>query len=336
MKVVIRLVLLALGVGLFAWFVVQAGPGEVLGAFKALGGRAPLAVLPYVGVYLFDTLGWRFAFSGAASLPSHLRLFRIRMAGECVNQVVPSAYLGGEPVKVYLLHKRGVPGGEGATGVVVAKSLMTLAQVTFIALGSLAALGAAPPGSSLRVGLAVVTAGSWSVAGLFFWAQRKGLFEGALKFLGLFGFKASEERRAELLRIDERIRHFYRTERRRFAASYFFHLLGWLIGTLEVWSVCWLLGHPISWSVALSIEALGTVAKGLGFFVPGSLGVQESGIAFLFHVFGLPAPLGVSFAILRRGREVFFAVLGGMFLYLEEAHLKGLSERVRAETAADL
>ncbi len=109
MKRLLRYLAAALGVMLFVWFVREAGPARIVAAFVELGPRLPVLLLPYAGVYLFDTIGWAYAFpSAAGSQLSACELFRIRTAGEAVNNLVPSAYLAGEPVKVYLATKRGV------------------------------------------------------------------------------------------------------------------------------------------------------------------------------------------------------------------------------------
>ena len=47
----------------------------------------------------------------------------------------PAAYVGGEPLKAYLLKPYGVPMVEGMASVITAKTTMTLAQVLFILLG---------------------------------------------------------------------------------------------------------------------------------------------------------------------------------------------------------
>ena len=72
------------------------------------------------------------------------------------------------------------------------------------------------------------------------------------------------------------------------------------------------------------MEAFILVAKALGIFVPGALGVQDSGIVFLCYLFGLPGALVIAYAIIRRRRELVFALIGGAFLYAE-----GLSFRNR-------
>ena len=85
---------------------------------------------------------------------------------------------------------------------------------------------------------------------------------------------------------------------------------------------------PLDWTQALAFEAFISVAKALGVFSPAALGVQESGVVFLFYLFGLPPTLGVSYAIIRRGRELIFALIGGAFLYAEEPTLRGFARRV--------
>ncbi len=72
-------------------------------------------------------------------------LVRIRWAGESINTVLPSAYIGGEAAKVQLLHKRGVPRMHSASSVVAGKTAQVLAQVMFIAAGAVAGAANLPP-----------------------------------------------------------------------------------------------------------------------------------------------------------------------------------------------
>ena len=107
---------------------------------------------------------------------------------------------------------------------------------------------------------------------------------------------------------------------------------GWLLDTLDIYLVSWLLGMPIGWTQALAVEAFISVAKMLGLFVPGALGVQESGIALVCRLAGLPDALGLAYAIIRRGRDVVYASLGWLLLYLEEASLKELPQRIASQS----
>ena len=153
-KLTLRLTIAAAGLALFGWFVHRIGTDTISRAFATLGWAAPLVLLPYALVYLLDTLGWRLCFRRA--LPKAITfgtLFRIRWAGESLNNVVPSAYLGGEAVKVYLLHKRGLPVADGAESVIIGKTAQVLSEVIFIAFGAVAGSAILPSNSSARAGM---------------------------------------------------------------------------------------------------------------------------------------------------------------------------------------
>ena len=315
MKLALKILVALLGLALFGWFIQRAGPAEIARAFANLGWLAPVALLPFCLVYLLDTLGWYFAF-GKAGVPrvGFRTLLRVRWAGESINSVLPSAYIGGEAAKVHLLHKRGVPRMDSASSVVAGKTAQFLAQVVFIAAGSIAGAGNLPPGSPARTGMLAMTALAIALVALLFWLQQRGMFRTLIAILPIRALRS----RADILRqLDERIFEFYRHDRPHFALSTAAYLSGWLADSLEILFVSHLLGMPIDFTQALAVEAFISVAKGLGIFVPGALGVQESGIVFLCYVFGLPPALGISYAIIRRGREVVYAAIGGIFLYAD-------------------
>ena len=60
--------------------------------------------------------------------------------------------------------------------------------------------------------------------------------------------------------------------------------------------------------------------------------MQESGILMLGRLAGLPDTLSIAYALLRRGRELVFALVGWLFLYAEHASLR----TIRAATASAL
>jgi glycosyltransferase 2 family protein len=313
LRLALRLLLAGAGLALFAWFVQRAGAGAIARAFTNLGWFAPVVLLPFGLVYLLDTLGWRLAFGdGGPPDVSFGTLARIRWAGESINTVLPSAYIGGEAVKVQLLHKLGVPRMHSASSVVAGKTAQVIAQVVFIAAGAVAGAANLPPQSPARAGMLTITVLATAVVALLFWLQRRGMFR---TLAALLPVRALTNRAESLRQLDDRIFEFYRKDRRHFALSAGSYLGGWMADTLEILLVSHLLGMPIDFSQALAVEAFISVAKALGIFVPGALGVQESGIVFLCYLFGLPPALGISYAIIRRGREVVYAAIGGIFLY---------------------
>lgn len=303
-----------IAVALFGWYLSGLGMEKVWESITRIGPYAPLIFIPHFFVYLLDCLGWKRTLP-----PVHLSfwsLFRIRWAGESLNQLVPSAYVGGEALKIMMLRDKGVPVMGTTTSAVISKTAQTLGQMLFIMLGSVL-LFLIVPDRSIRAGVAVVVIGGTAFIILLFCAQKFGLFRIATGILHYLPGSAHllEHRKPKLLEIDRLILSFYREQPRRFYQAAALNLCGWLVGTVEVYLAAQLLGRPVSWTQALVIEAFAGMAKILGMWIPGSLGVQESGIIIICRLVGLPETLSAAYALIRRGRELLYAAIGLLFLF---------------------
>ncbi len=266
-------------------------------------------------MYVLEAFGWRLTLGRHADAVSFGRLFAIRAAGEVVNMTTPTAYVGGEPLKAYLLKKHGVPMVEGFASVVTAKTTMTIAQVGFILLGI--ALGFGILGSSGSSAHAVVAA-SVSVGLLLFGTvifvvvQRRGLFTGLLGVLRQSRIRIHflEVREERLRDLDRTILDFYARDQRAFLLATGTFFLGWLAEALEVYVILYYLGGPADLLSAISIGALSVFIKGGTFFIPGSLGAQDGGNLLLLLAFGYGELTGITFALLRRVRELVWIGIG--------------------------
>ena len=327
MRSFFRAALFLAGLLLFGWFLHRAGPREIFSAFTRLGWLAPMVLLPYALVYLADTLGWHFAFGQERQHGLRFwRLVKIRWAGEALNSVVPSAYIGGEALKVRLLTKHGVPGVNGAASVVTGKTVQTVGQLFFLALAALALLQLTQAGSRARLAAVLGTGAIMLALAALFFLQRHGFFSLALRVIEKLRvpIPVPTGSRQKLREIDDRILQFYRESRKHFLLSLGAYLAGWLLGVLEVAVIAALLGVPLHWTHAVVLEAFVGVGKIFAVVVPGALGVQETGILVLCRAVGLSDAFAMNYAILRRGREVVFALIGGLTIYFEELTLKDL------------
>jgi glycosyltransferase 2 family protein len=233
----------------------------------------------------------------------------------------PTAYVGGEPLKAYLLKKQNVPIVEGLASVIIAKTTMTIAEVLFILLGIALAvwLLGGNDSSGQTVAAALVSVGLLAFGtAAFVFVQRRGLFTWLLGFLRKIRLKIAylEAREEQLRSLDRTILEFYQHNRPAFYSSTGLFFLGWMAEALEVYVIIYYLGGPAMALSAISIGALSVFIKGGTFFIPGSLGAQDGGNMLLLSIFGYSDVTGITFALLRRFRELVWIGIGLLCLAL--------------------
>ena len=190
---VLRYLLLGLGLLTLTLLVWHIGIGNIYDAARNLGPTALVVILmPSVIMYILEAYGWRMTLGPSAQTVPFWKILAIRTAGEVVNMTTPTAYVGGEPLKAYLLQRYNVPMVEGLASVVIAKTTMTIAQVLFILVGIAAGfwiLGA--NGSSGQMVAAGLLSGGLLLFGIaaFCFVQRRGLFVWILETLRLLGLR---------------------------------------------------------------------------------------------------------------------------------------------------
>ena len=132
----LKAALLVLGALTLSALVWHIGIGRIYEAVTQLGPVAMvLVLLPSLLMYAIEAYGWRVTLGAWGDGVPFWRILAIRTAGEVVNMTTPTAYVGGEPLKAYLLNRHGVPLVEGLASVVTAKTTMTVAQILFILAG---------------------------------------------------------------------------------------------------------------------------------------------------------------------------------------------------------
>ncbi|HKY73299.1 MAG TPA: lysylphosphatidylglycerol synthase transmembrane domain-containing protein [Nitrospira sp.] len=311
-----RYLLLGFGLLTLTLLIWHIGPERIIEAAAHVGPSALLVILiPSLIMYVFEAYGWRLTLAFAAKKIAFWKILAIRTAGEVVNMTTPTAYVGGEPLKAYLLQRYHIPMVEGLASVVIAKTIMTLAQVVFILVGiALAFWILGSSGSSSQIAAAgLLTAGLlfFGVAAFIF-VQKRGLFIWVLDMLRRFGLRIAflEAQEERLRSLDATILDFYTQHRSAFYASTGLYLLGWLAEALEVYVIIFYLGEPANILSAISIGALAVFIKGGTFFIPGSLGAQDGGNLLLLKAFGYSDVTGITFALLRRFRELVWIGVG--------------------------
>ena len=313
----IRLLFLVAGFVVLGGLIWHIGLPQIWETVERVGFVAFCIILiPLLVVYLLDAYGWSLTLGQWSGRVGFVRLFMVRMAGEAINVTTPTAMLGGEPMKAYLLTRYQVPMVEGLASVVTAKTIMVVAQILFMLSGLGVTLWMVGTGEYNAL-VALLTLGLLGFGVfLFLLLQRYGIGRGLLAVADVCRIRSQrlETWRPQLLDLDDTIRTFYRERRRTFLLALGVHFVAWLTELFEVYAILYFLGAEVGWLSSFSIAAIAVLIKGSVSFVPGGLGAQEGGYLFLLMALGHDEVTGITFALIRRLREILWILIGLVFL----------------------
>jgi len=293
--------------------------GEVWDAVSLIGwGLLGLILWRFVSLLVAGG-AWRLLFA-KPSRPGLFVTVVARWVSESVNSLLPVAQVGGEFARARLvfhaLKRQGKPasGMDAAANVIVDMTLALAAQVLFTLVG-LWHLWQLNENAIARIAGGVLVSVLPLV--LLIVMQHQGALKGGSTLAARFGLSR--------LVADESQEHPLRA---RLAALYkqiplaigviALHFVAWTVRAGEVWLVMWMMGHPIDVMDAVMIEGLLSAARTAGFLLPAGLGVQEGAILLLCGWAGIPGPLALALALLKRARELGVCLPGlGVWALLE-------------------
>lgn len=316
----VNLILLLIASVFFVWILNEVG-WDTLGHYLwQVGWYWPLLLLPYGVVNWLEAWSWKYILVDTPARTTVGRLFWLRLGGEALNQLTPTASLGGEPFKASRLQADGVPLEMASASVVIMKGILVLSLVLYIFTGLALAPFYLPEAAKHMLFLSLAALGLAAAGIIFVVVQGREPFGNSFRFLNRRGWLPHFLRDQEgfLGDLDTAMSQFYRQYPSRAALAFFLFFLSWLLHSVEVYLMFWLLGHPISPGMAVCLDALAMLFTALGFFIPAAMGVQEGGNILLALGFKLGFDLGAAFSILRRIREAFWLCLGLVVVWREK------------------
>jgi putative membrane protein len=309
--------LLSAGVLLFVALLASQGLPAIAATLSVAGWGLLWVSLYHLLPLLLDALAIRVLFSRVAMSGTMRGALLTRWAGESANSLMPAGQIGGPVLMARHLAHRGMPLDEASAAITVSTTLQTFGQIAFAIFGVvlLGARSAQDTEHALRTS-SLIASGVLAVqVGGFYWMQRRGLFgklTRAAKRLSSRGNWAQWLIRAES--IDRAVQATYQRSL-PVVASFMLSLVGWLVGTGEVFLILSLLGHPTTWMNSLLLESLGQAIRGAAFAIPGALGVQEGGYLLLAPIAGLSPEVALSLSLAKRAREIILGVPGLFYLH---------------------
>lgn len=326
---VIRILGVTIGMVIVSVLIHEVGWVNIEHSLGMLGWGYVVVLIYPVSWILLNTSGWRMALHAQYAEGSLLRLAQIRLAGETFNSMLPSGYLGGEPLKAKLL-SRWIPLHEAGSSVLIAKAAQSVGLVLFVGLGLI--FGGNKHQQSILhhpatlISLVMLTSG----IAIFTVLLTRRSFSRLGRWLHhLTGQPWLQKQEAKLVALDDSIGAFYREGKGRFLGSVLWHGAGWIAGALEIAVIFFMIGHRISLREAWFIGAMAQLASVVGLFAPAGVGMYEGGHYLAASILGLSPALGLSVALIRRVREIFWNGVGLLIFWRLSKSTPGLSAPLR-------
>ena len=250
--------------------------------------------------------------------PEHRRFtffqaFAARLGGESMSFLTFAGPLLGEATKVAMLRKR-VPLVHGVPALVVDNLLYNLSVVLVIFGGACMMLFAYPVPPVAREVLIIIAAVAFLglIAAAMATRRRVTLLTKIIDGFARRGFRPRflRTRRHHIYRIELTVYGFYKRRTAAFFSMIGLDLTSHAASVLEVYITLRMLGLTANVSAAYIIESLTKVINFAFGFVPGTIGVYETGNGIILRTLGYTTAIGVALAIVRKAAIIFWTVIG--------------------------
>lgn len=333
------------GVLLFAYFVRKAGVGQIADGIKRLGAGF-LLILAISGVrHIVRSIAWTLC----VEEPYRLRFrdaLRARLMGDAIGTILPFAsFVISEPAKPALIRDR-LPLIAGFPAIVIENLFYSLSVVIFIFSGMTALLLSFTLPKGLRWASIVTLIVILMVIALGCLLIRKQLrfVSGTAQVLHRRGLNAKWVEKGRTL--EDRIYGFYQRNRSRFLPILLLEASFHLAGTCEIFVALSFISpnQPPTLLTAFILESVNRVINVAFKFIPLRMGVDEAGTGKVSKALLFTEATGVTLAIVRKARDVFWAAVGMALLVQRGLSLRAvardaenaLAEQARAGTLRDV
>jgi len=325
------IVFVVLGLALFAYFVRNAGIGQIADGIRRLGAGFLLIIAISSVRHIVRSLAW----SLCIEAPYRLRFsdaFRARLMGDAIGNVLPFAsFVVSEPAKPALIRDR-VPLMAGLSALAIENIFYGLSVAVFISAGMIALLLSfnLPQGLRLASMIALIVILIVVLLSALLIRKQLRFISGAARFLNRRGLNEQWVAKGRIL--EDRIYGFYQGNSARFLPILLLEACFHLAGVCEIYVTLSFISpaRPPSLLTAFILESVNRVITVAFKFIPLRMGVDEAGTGKVSKVLLFAEATGVTLAIVRKARDVFWAAVG-MALLVQ----RGLSLRTVAREAEE-
>ena len=305
------------GVFLLAHLIVRVGVGTVIGNLRAVGAGIVLIVALGGVFHLVRAYAWRLTFRSDVRGPSVARLFGLRLISEAAGTLGLAGQMVGDGMRVSLLGPM-IPMPDRISSVALDRAAYIVSSGAVGVTGTVAAV------------LLLHLKGSWRVYAF--------AFAGTLTFvlvLALVSFASGwhicsrlmhpvqrlpwarkwlAQRASVIEASEENLLTFRSQAPRSFWTVIALYVTSQILAITEVYLLLHFMGIRIMPVGAFVIEAFTKLVNVVGALNPGNVGTYEGGNLLVARMLGFPAAAGLTLALCRRARILFWAAIGAVCL----------------------
>jgi hypothetical protein len=319
-----------LGLRLFAYFVTRAGVGEILSNIQRLGAGFVLILAVSSIRYIVRALAWTRCVEPPYRLPFR-DAFAARLMGDALGNIVPfvSAAVS-EPSKAVFVKDR-VPLLVGLSALAIENIFYALSVALFIFSGTATLLLTFSLPKGLRyASIAALITTLVTIALIYLLIRRQARFlSGALAFLENRRVtpKLMGKLRPRARSLEDRVYRFYETSRQSFLSIFLLEMSFHVAGVAEIF-ITLLFISPVAPTLtqAFILESVNRIINLTFKFIPLRAGVDEGGTGQVSKVLGFARGIGVTLAIVRKARDIFWSAIGLLLIWRKGFSLRGIAD----------
>lgn len=325
-------------VGLFVLLIEKTGPATVAARVYDVGAGFLILILISGIRHLFRTAAWYNAIEREERQISFRILFGIRIAGEAISDLTFLGPLLGETVKGVTLSKH-VAAEHCASSLAVENLAYGFSVGLLIVGGVVLFVSEYTLPTALHVGslaaLAILLLAG-SAIGLVVKKRYRVVSKilDRLRRLNLCWLDCVQDKREKVILFEENVYGFWEAYKASAAIILLLEICAVFGGVIEAWIILALTVHRTSLFAAFIVEAVNRVVNMFFAFVPMRIGVDEGGAVLVLETVGYSAVEGVSLAVIRKIRTLFWVGVGLIMISRHSLSLKEGGEKSGSIVAA--
>jgi len=332
-------VLTVLGLALFAYFIYSVGVWEILNGIGRIGfdGFALLLLIYFLRIACRAT-AWRLSVNEPYKLKFSDTLPAV-IIGEALSSLIPLGILISGTSKAVAVRNR-VPMVVGLASVATENLFYSLVTAIFIAFGAFTFLKnfTLPDVWVLTIDVLLFFVLLFIIFGLTAVIRQWHILSAVCEWIyqRRIGRGILENGRQQVRLFENFIYSFYRRHPRRFLPILLMQAVFHALGVVEVLFVLSRISEVVpTVNGAFLLESVSRVITIVFKLVPFLIGVDEAGSQFVAETLALGAGIGVTLAIIRKGRILFWTAVGMILILRREISLNEMMNIKLKKTEAE-